>query len=112
LLLKGVDPRVIMETLGHSQISLTLDTSAHVLVQLKRVAADHMDAMFAKDLRDSAGPLGGQNGGSNRQNVPHDSLHDSAELLDSEDLRVGEPGRNRTFNQQIKSLPRTVRHHP
>jgi integrase len=48
LLLKGVDPRVIMETLGHSQISLTLDTYAHVLVQLKRVAAEHMDAMFAR----------------------------------------------------------------
>jgi len=46
LLLKGVDPRTIMEILGHSQIGLTLDTYAHVLVQLKRVAADHMDAMF------------------------------------------------------------------
>ncbi len=46
LLLKGVDPRTIMETLGHSQISLTLDTYSHVLVQLKRAAADHMDAMF------------------------------------------------------------------
>jgi integrase len=46
LLLKGVDVRTIMELLGHSQISLTLDTYAHVLVQLKRVAADQMDAML------------------------------------------------------------------
>jgi hypothetical protein len=37
-----------METLGHSQISLTLDTYAHVLVQLKRVAAEHMNTLFAR----------------------------------------------------------------
>jgi len=48
LLLQGVDPRTIMDTLGRSQISLTLDTYAHVLGQLKRAAADHMDALFAR----------------------------------------------------------------
>jgi hypothetical protein len=99
----SVDARVIMETLGHSQISLTLDTYAHVLVQLKRVAADYMDAMFAKALTGSSEPLGGQNGGSHRQNASRVLVHDSAEVLDVEDLRTGEPGRNRTFNQQIKS---------
>jgi integrase len=31
LLTQGVHPRVVMETLGHSQISLTLDTYSHVL---------------------------------------------------------------------------------
>ena len=31
LLSQGVDPRTIMETLGHSQISLTLNTYSHVL---------------------------------------------------------------------------------
>ena len=31
LLAQGVDPRTIMQTLGHSQISLTLNTYAHVL---------------------------------------------------------------------------------
>ena len=30
LLAQGVNPRVVMETLGHSQISLTLDTYSHV----------------------------------------------------------------------------------
>lgn len=48
LLLQGVDPRTIMDTLGHSQISLTLDTYAHVLGQLKGAAAGHMDALFAR----------------------------------------------------------------
>jgi integrase len=31
LLAEGVQPRVLMEILGHSQISLTLDTYAHVM---------------------------------------------------------------------------------
>ncbi|MDQ2987115.1 MAG: tyrosine-type recombinase/integrase [Armatimonadota bacterium] len=31
LLAQGVDPRTIMETLGHSQIALTLNTYSHVL---------------------------------------------------------------------------------
>jgi integrase len=40
LLAQGVDPRTIMETLGHSQISLTLNTYAHVLPALQSAAAD------------------------------------------------------------------------
>jgi site-specific recombinase XerD len=31
LVSKGVSPRVVMEALGHSQISLTMDTYAHVM---------------------------------------------------------------------------------
>ena len=44
LLAQGVHPRVVMEILGHSQISLTLDTYSHVLPVLEREAADKMDA--------------------------------------------------------------------
>ena len=43
LLAQGVDPRTIMETLGHSQISLTLNTYAHVVPALQREAAAKMD---------------------------------------------------------------------
>ena len=43
LLAQGVDPRTIMETLGHSQISLTLNTYAHVVPALQRKAAAKMD---------------------------------------------------------------------
>lgn len=43
LLAQGVDPRTIMETLGHSQISLTLNTYAHVVPALQRKAAEKMD---------------------------------------------------------------------
>ena len=38
LLAQGVDPRTIMETLGHSQISLTLNTYSHVLAALQAEA--------------------------------------------------------------------------
>lgn len=44
LLAQGVHPRVVMEILGHSQISLTLDTYSHVLPALEREAADKMNA--------------------------------------------------------------------
>ena len=40
MIAQGVHPRVIMETLGHSGISITMDTYAHVLPQQQREAAD------------------------------------------------------------------------
>jgi integrase len=46
LLAQGVDPRTIMETLGHSQISLTLNTYSHVLPSLQKEAATKMDALL------------------------------------------------------------------
>ena len=46
LLSQGVDPRTIMETLGHSQISLTLNTYSHVLPVLQAAAADKLDAIL------------------------------------------------------------------
>jgi integrase len=48
LLAQGVDPRTIMESLGHSQISLTMNTYAHVLPNLKRDAAKRMDDLLEK----------------------------------------------------------------
>jgi integrase len=43
LLAQHTDPRVIMETLGHSRISVTMDMYAHVMPVLKHEAADAMD---------------------------------------------------------------------
>jgi len=43
LLVQGVSARVVMETLGHSNISVTMDTYTHVLPELQRQAADAMD---------------------------------------------------------------------
>jgi integrase len=46
LLIQGEDLRVVMDVLGHSQISLTANTYQHVREALKR-AADKMQALFA-----------------------------------------------------------------
>ena len=46
LLAQGVSPRVVMETLGHSQISLTMDTYAHVMPTMQREAADLIDKVL------------------------------------------------------------------
>lgn len=48
LLAQGVDPRTIMETLGHSQIGLTLNTYAHVVPALQRKAAAKMDEILTR----------------------------------------------------------------
>lgn len=48
LLAQGVDPRTIMETLGHSQISLTLNTYSHVLPSLQDDAAAKLDAILTR----------------------------------------------------------------
>jgi len=47
LLAQGVNPRVVMDILGHSQITLTLNTYSHVLPSLTREAASRMDALLA-----------------------------------------------------------------
>jgi integrase len=46
LLAQNVAPRVVMEVLGHSQISLTMNTYSHVLPELKREAAAQMEAVL------------------------------------------------------------------
>lgn len=43
LLTQGVPARVVMELLGHSQVSLTLDTYTHVAPAVTRAAADGME---------------------------------------------------------------------
>ncbi len=43
LLAQGAHPRVVMEILGHSQMSLTMDTYSHVIPALQREAAKQMD---------------------------------------------------------------------
>lgn len=48
LLAQGVNPRVVMETLGHSQVSLTLNTYSHVLPALQRDAAARMNAVLER----------------------------------------------------------------
>lgn len=48
LLAQKVPPRVVMEILGHSQISLTMNTYSHVIPSLEREAADLMDGILTQ----------------------------------------------------------------
>jgi integrase len=47
LLAQGVHPRVVMEQLGHSQISLTMNTYSHVVPELQREAVTKLDALLS-----------------------------------------------------------------
>jgi integrase len=61
LLAQGVDARTITETLGHSTITMTLDTYAHVMGKALRAAADRMDDVLGPDDSDrdeSGGAIG------------------------------------------------------
>lgn len=43
---KGINPKVVQEILGHSQISVTMDTYSHVLPTMQDEAAKAMDAIL------------------------------------------------------------------
>ena len=88
LLAQGVHPRVVMETLGHSQVSLTLDTYSHVLPSLQAEAATRLDDAIGCQI------------GCQDDNDGADQPQELRELL----RKSGEPPRNRTENPQIKSL--------
>ncbi|MTE19669.1 tyrosine-type recombinase/integrase [Streptomyces sp. TRM43335] len=46
----GVAPRVVMEILGHSQISITMDVYTHVAQDTQREAISHMDRLLRRRL--------------------------------------------------------------
>ena len=47
LLTRGVHPKVVQELLGHSTITLTLDTYSHVAPALHAEVASHMETLFS-----------------------------------------------------------------
>jgi integrase len=51
LLLQKVHPKVVQELLGHSHISITLDTYSHVLPSMGREAAAKIDHLFEAHTR-------------------------------------------------------------
>jgi len=48
LLAQGVHPRAIMELLGHSSITVTMNVYGHVMPAMMRDAADKMDAILGR----------------------------------------------------------------
>jgi hypothetical protein len=69
MLAEGVAVRTIMETLGHSNISMTLDTYAHVMETTLREAATRMDDAL-NDGRDSVPQAGEEDEGPDPAGVP------------------------------------------
>ena len=59
LLGMDVKPRVVMEILGHSKISLTYDTDSHVMPELQRAAADQMGMALWGETPPAAEASGG-----------------------------------------------------
>ncbi len=54
LLGMGVHPKVVQEILGHSQISMTMDTYSHVLPGIQAEAMDKMGDLFQHGDQDSS----------------------------------------------------------
>jgi integrase len=50
MLAQGVDAPAIMAVLGHSHISTTINLYAHIMPEVKRDAADRMEAMFGTGM--------------------------------------------------------------
>jgi len=46
MLQQEINPKVVQERLGHSDISLTLNTYSHVLPSMQEEAAQKMDELF------------------------------------------------------------------
>lgn len=47
LLAQGVHPKIISERLGHSTVTMTLDTYSHVLPDMQKEAAEKPDALLS-----------------------------------------------------------------
>lgn len=52
LLAQGVYPRVVMEILGHSQISITMNLYSHVIPAMQQEVAARLDAILAQPAPD------------------------------------------------------------
>jgi hypothetical protein len=50
LLSAGMHPKVVQERLGHSQISVALDTYSHVVPTLQLEAARKLDELLSSEL--------------------------------------------------------------
>ncbi|GAC1384163.1 MAG: hypothetical protein NVS4B7_13290 [Ktedonobacteraceae bacterium] len=48
LLSMGTHPKIVQELLGHSQISMTLDTYSHVLPSLQEDAMSRLNTLLTK----------------------------------------------------------------
>jgi site-specific recombinase XerD len=54
MLKQGTHPKIVQESLGHSSISVTLDTYSHVAPGLQEAAARSFDEAFPLSYNDTA----------------------------------------------------------
>jgi len=69
LLSENTHPRLVMELLGHSKISMTLDTYSHVIEKSMRGVADTMDRLLTGSSEDLTATLTATGGGQARTRV-------------------------------------------
>jgi integrase len=48
MLTQGIHPKIVSERLGHSTVSLTLDTYSHAIPDLQQDAAEAIDLLLEK----------------------------------------------------------------
>lgn len=58
LLKQGVHPKIVQERLGHSSISMTLDTYSHVAPGLQQAAAERFDDILGIKPASTSAPVG------------------------------------------------------
>ena len=78
MLALGVAPRVVMEVLGHSQISITMNTYSHVSPVLSREAADQIEVLFGG----GAAPLAAAEAANSPQNGAEDGRTEGKDRSD------------------------------
>jgi len=54
MLKQGVHPKIVQERLGHSSITITLDTYSHVAPRLQQAAAEGFDKMILPGCENKA----------------------------------------------------------
>ena len=64
LLAAGESPKVVAERLGHSTVTLTLDTYSHVLPDMQRAAANKLERLVFRTLPAHQRPKTKAGGGS------------------------------------------------
>jgi hypothetical protein len=71
--------RTVMDVLGHSQISLTMNTYSHVLPALKNDAASKMNELLTSHSQNPVGVKNGVNGSADpeRKSKPDDLSNES-----------------------------------
>jgi len=66
LLSMDVHPKVVQEILGHSEISVTMDTYSHVLPTMQREAMERLNGLFLHNDQDKQNNQSDQDEGGNR----------------------------------------------